>query len=406
MAPPKRIILAITSCCLVGVLDGFDAQVAPLSMPILADHFQRPPKDMGAVLAAGLLGVMIGSLAFGALADRFGRRQVILLTTGIFGLFTLLAATCRSPEELALLRFLAGLGLGGALPNVAAKVAEMAPTQGRGACISLVYAGFPAGAALGAVLGAWVIPAFGWAIMFVIGGVLPLALVMLLYRILPRDLPSPAPEHAWPRPANWIRALLSPPMRRSTLALWASCFFAMAVLFFLLSWLPSLLFMGGLGFKGAALATAALNLGGMAGGLTAGLMIDRWGIVRPIAGTFTLLAALMLSFGQMMQPDAILVIVMLCAGFLANAGVIGIGVAATIVYPAHHRSTGVGTMLAIGRVGSVLAPMAGTLLIAQGLPTITIIAWLAAPCLLACLGLVAARFPTDRHHPVPVSSTH
>ena len=382
MPPGSRGALAL--CCLVGLLDGLDAQMVALALPILAPDLAAAPADFGIVLAAGLSGIMLGSIACGPLADRFGRRALIVATTVLFGAFTLLTAGAGSVGELAVLRFLTGLGLGGALPNIAALAADLAPRHRRAAAVTLVYAGFPAGAVAGALIGAWLIPALGWRTAFVLGGVAPLALAPVLAVRLPRA--KTAPEGG----AGSVLGILAPRWRGMTLALWASGFLAMAVLFFLLSWLPSLLHGSGLAFRDAAFATAALSAGGMVGGVAVGLLVDRWGPARPIGGAYLLLGVALLGFGPAMASPATLIPMALAAGLLANAGVIGVGALAALAYPPAVRSSGVGWTLGVGRLGSIAAPLAGGVLVAQGWGTAAIFSSYAVPCALAGLAVAAA----------------
>lgn len=175
-------------CGLIAMLDGFDTQAIAFVAPVIASKWGLPVSAFGAVFGAGLAGLMLGALVFGPAADRYGRRRVTIATTALFGAFTLMTAWSDSLTTLLVLRFLTGLGLGGAMPNIIALTAEYSPARSRATMVSLMFCGFPLGAVLGGFLAARMIPALGWESTFLLGGALPLVLLPVLVAWLPESI--------------------------------------------------------------------------------------------------------------------------------------------------------------------------------------------------------------------------
>jgi MFS transporter, AAHS family, 4-hydroxybenzoate transporter len=175
-------------CGVVTLVDGFDAQSIGFVAPVLAKEWGATPAAFGPVFSASLVGMMTGALSLGPVADRFGRKLAAILAVAFMGVFTLATMTCTSIESLLVIRFLTGVGLGGALPNCVALSGEYAPARWRATAIGAMFCGFPLGAMLGGLLAARIIPAFGWKSVFLVGGIIPLILIPVLAILLPESI--------------------------------------------------------------------------------------------------------------------------------------------------------------------------------------------------------------------------
>lgn len=410
----KRIVFL---CALVAMLDGFDTQAIAFVAPVIASAWGLPVSSFGAVFGAGLVGLMLGALAFGPAADRYGRRRVIVVTTALFGILTMLTAWSQSLPMLLVLRFLTGLGLGGAMPNIIALTAEYAPARSRATTVSLMFCGFPLGAVLGGFLAAKMIPALGWESTFWLGGALPLLLVPILVAWLPESIRFLAARGT---PEAKLRAMLTPIVgseRASnvvfgrvatadpgkiavaklfgrnrtarTLLLWLVFFMNLLLLYFLVNWLPSLLRQAGIPLEKAIISTALLNLGGIAGALTFARLIDRLGTFRVLPAAYVAAAAATVAIGRSTGADfATLMALVFAAGFCVIGAQISINALAANTYATEVRATGVGWALGIGRAGSIVGPVVGGLLVSTGLSLGPLFTIAAVPSVIAGLAVV------------------
>lgn len=409
----KRIVLL---CALVAMLDGFDTQAIAFVAPVIATKWGLPISAFGAVFGAGLAGLMLGALLFGPAADRFGRRLVTLVTTALFGVFTLMTAWSDSLTTLLVLRFLAGLGLGGAMPNIIALTAEYSPARSRATMVSLMFCGFPLGAVLGGLLAARMIPAFGWESTFLLGGALPLILLPVLVAWLPESIRFLAARGT---PEATLRSMLTPILgaeRASnlrfeaepaqapgmtvtklfgrsrtarTLLLWAIFFMNLLLLYFLVNWLPSLLRQAGIPLDKAIVSTALLNLGGIVGALIFARVIDRIGPFRVLTCAYAAGAASTVAIGHITDAGfTTLMAMVFLAGFCVIGAQISINALAAGAYPTEIRSTGVGWALGIGRAGSIVGPVVGGMLVGTGMATGSLFTIAAVPALIAAVAVL------------------
>lgn len=391
--------LVIGFCSLVALLDGFDVQIIAHAGPVISAELEIPTARLGLVFSSGLIGMTLGLLILSPVADRFGRKRTIELCVLIFGLFTLLTAFVDRFDQLLLLRVLAGIGLGGALPNTVVLVTEFMPARLRNLSVAIVFLGFPIGGMLSGALAGQIIPTFGWRPLFVIGGVVPLLLLVALMRYLPesaRYLISRGPDHqtkllqllrrmrldrelpadsqltlaetrdnATPRLS--VRRLFDPGFVANTLRLWVIFFVNLMAMYMLITWIPSLLVDAGYGFKEAAVASVYLNLGGAIGPFALAWLMVRVGSRATLATYFLSGALCMLLIGQFSDSPQQVLILTFFAGFFVFGTQSGINVLATNIYPTDVRTTGVGWALGIGRIGTVLAPLITGVLVAMQL---------------------------------------
>jgi AAHS family 3-hydroxyphenylpropionic acid transporter len=355
--------MTVLLCFVVATFEGVDLQAAGLVAPKIAPLFKLSPSQMGWFFSASTIGLVIGAMTAGRLADRYGRKIVLIVSIAVFGLFSVITAWSTTYEMLVVTRFLTGLGLGGALPNLIALSAENVPPQRRNLAVSLMYCGMPFGGGLASLLIALGAGGQGWQGLFYIGGAAPLAAIPVLWILLPE---SRAFRAVQPVKATLPTALFGDGRAARTLALWVAFFCGLIVLYLLLNWLPTLLVGRGLSRNQASLVQAAFNLVGVLGAVTVGGLMDsparRWAV----AGVFVALGV-----GLAIQAAAPATFgIALLTGSLVGAAVLGAQSAlynlAPGLYPTAVRGTGLGAAVAAGRLGSVVGPLLAGALVGQG----------------------------------------
>jgi MFS transporter, AAHS family, 4-hydroxybenzoate transporter len=380
-------------CAAVLFLDGFDTQAIGFVAPALAREWGVSKAALGPVFSAGLFGLMIGALVFGPLADRIGRKKIIVFSTLAFGIGTLVTAFARDVNMLLAIRFLTGLGLGGAMPNAIAMTSEFNPRRRRATMVMIMFCGFSVGAALGGFLAAALIPQFGWRSVFVVGGLAPLLLVPILARRLPESVRFLAlAGRAQARVAELLgsispRAVFAPATQfvvhepeltgipvlhlfrdgrtLVTLLLWVVFFMSLLDLYFLSNWLPTVLNDLGASVSEAAMIGSMLQVGGVVGTFALGSIIDRFSF-RALALVYFIAVFAVGAIGQLGHSVIFVSIAIFAAGFCIVGGQIAANALAAGFYPTAVRATGVGWALGIGRVGSIVGPLVGgALLIAK-----------------------------------------
>ncbi|NKQ57218.1 MFS transporter [Amycolatopsis sp. K13G38] len=428
-APLSRLqVRTIALCIAIAVLDGFDAQAIGFAAPAISTEWHIPVAGFGLVFAAGLFGMMVGGMVFGPVADRLGRRRVVLVSTATFSVFALAHTLAPNTDVLLVLRFLCGIGLGGITPNLIALASEYSPARRRGTIVTLVVAAMSLGGFLGGFLATALIPSFGWQSVFVVGGTLPLILLAVGSRALPESIRflvttgrseraatllsriSPAteidertelllPETTARR--SPVRTLFVQHRGLITVLLWTVFFMNLLVIYFLLNWMPSLFKQAGLSASLALIATSLYNLGGVIGSIGIGYLADRSRSTFRLLAIGYVAAAVLIGLTAAVAGNAPL---MLTAVFLVGVGIsgnqTGISAVAADVYPTVARATGVGWAYGIGRIGSIIGPVVGGLLIAAGLAAITIFSLTIVPTIVAALGIVALAAAVRRRRTV------
>jgi AAHS family 4-hydroxybenzoate transporter-like MFS transporter len=338
------------------------------------------------VFSAGLFGLMIGALTLGPLADRVGRKKIIIFSTLAFGLGTLATAFIQDVNTLLAIRFLTGLGLGGAMPNTIAMTSEFSPHRRRATMVMIMFCGFSAGAALGGLLAAALIPQFGWRSVFVVGGVAPLLLVPILALRLPESvrflaltgqanarvaelLASINPKVAFASATQFVihePGLAGMPVLHLfrdgrtlvTILLWVVFFMSLLDLYFLTNWLPTVLNDLGASVSAAAVIGSMLQVGGVVGTFALGSVIDRFSF-RALALVYFVAVFAIGAIGQLGHSIVFVTMAIFATGFCMVGGQIAANALAAGFYPTSIRSTGVGWALGIGRVGSIIGPLVG-----------------------------------------------
>ena len=340
-------IKLLLTCAAVLFLDGFDTQAIGYVAPALAREWGLSKAALGPVFSAGLFGLMIGALVFGPLADRIGRRKIIIFSTLAFGLGTLATAFVSDVNTLLAIRFLTGLGLGGAMPNAVAMTSEFSPHRRRATMVMIMFCGFSIGAALGGLLAAALIPQFGWRSVFVVGGVAPLLLVPIVAWRLPESVRFLAlTGHANARVAELLgqidpKAAFTPatqfvvheprlvgmPVRHlfregralPSVLLWVVFFMSLLDLYFLSNWLPTVLNDLGASVSSAAVIGSILQVGGVVGTFALGSIIDRFSF-RALAVVYFAAVFAVGAIGQLGHSVALVTMAIFAAGFCIVGG--------------------------------------------------------------------------------------
>lgn len=359
--------------------------------PALIKTFSVPRSELGPVFSAGLFGLFIGSLVISPVADRLGRKIAVLGAVALFGVCSLMTATAGTLNEVLIWRFITGLGLGGAIPTTLTVVSDFAPRRLRGALAMLVALANTIGSSVGAFLSGALIPVLGWPSVFVIGGVLPLILAVVLLIFLP-ELPrwlvlqpdSRArlipivrkldPEVALaenitfsmserPLPGVPMRHLFAEGRTLTTLLIWCAFVVGYLDLYFMTSWLPTLITSAGKSLQQGVAAPALLQIGGLIGGVSLARLIDRYGS-RMLCVTFAGCALFIVVTGAVSGDVTLLLASVFCAGFFLISSLVGSVGYTAAYYPTAIRSTGVGWGMGVGRVGAIIGPLVAGALIA------------------------------------------
>ena len=381
--------LLIFGTALTIILDGVDNQLLPNAVPTLIEEWGRPRGDFIGALSYGPFGMMIGGLIGGIIGDRLGRRTALLGSVLTFAVLTFSIAFANSIEMLGALRFLAGVGLGGAMPNAATLASEYVPRKQRPFAVTLTIVCIPLGGVLAGELAAQIIPVYGWRALFIAGGLVPIVLAVVLWKVLPES-PHYLARHRerWPELTGTLRrmghrvsddveyveaatagvpkgkvnigTLFGPHYLRDTLALSASFFFCLLVNYLVILLLPTVLTSPGNGFSQpeGSRALRDSNFGGVAGAIVGAMLIQRFGSRVTMLGMSALavVCGFVLAGAEITPQNGLFLAVMfILTGGLLNAVQTTMYALAAHVFPTEVRSTGVGFAVAVGRIGNVLA---------------------------------------------------
>jgi AAHS family benzoate transporter-like MFS transporter len=364
-------------CWLAVALEGFDLVVLGVVLPALLNEpgWGLTPNTASLVSVVGLVGVMVGALTIGTISDYIGRRQTMLWTVISFSILTLLCAFAPNPWIFGLLRFLAGLGLGGVLPTALALINEYASRGRGGTATTNMMTGYHVGAVLTALLGIIIIEPLGWHWMFIVGALPALVLVPLMWRYLPESaaflrvragLADPTATRTTPAKANPISTLFHHGLGRSTIAFWVTSFMGLLLVYGLNTWLPQIMKSAGYQLGAALALLLVLNAGGVAGLLVAGRVSDRIGNRRSTIVWFAL-AALFLALLSIKLPGVGIYVSVFLAGVFVFSSQVLVYAYVGHVYPASARGTAMGTASGVGRAGAISGPLIGGWLLTVGL---------------------------------------
>ena len=402
-------------------MDGFDVQSLGYVAPALSAELHISRVQLGPVLSAAPLGVLIGSILCSMLADKIGRRPVLIATTLFYALLTWLTARADSLETLRIVRVIGGLGMGAIMPNAMALVGEYSPRRSRVTIMMIVSNGFTAGAALGGFVAAWLLPRYGWRSVFYFGSAVPLLIGFAMIAMLPESLQFLAlqgkkleqlgrwlqriqpsidvrgaqyviPEEPEKKGGITFFRLLHDGRAAGTLLLWTINFMNLLNLYFLQGWLTTVVTDAGYPQSTAALVASMVQVGGTIGAFTLGWFVHKWGFV-PVLTTCGVLASINIAaIGQPWIPLAMLTTVVFIAGVCVTGGQAAINALAATYYPTELRSTGIGAGLGVGRMGAIIGPTLASMLLGHGWSARDLFLAAAVPPLIAAVAMVGWRF--------------
>jgi AAHS family 4-hydroxybenzoate transporter-like MFS transporter len=419
-------VMIVALCTTVAIFDGFDTQLIAYVGPLIVRELQIPFSSLGTIFGAGMVGLTIGALCLPILADHFGRKPMILISTGLFAVLSILTANVHSYGLLLTLRVLTGLGLGAALPNVVALVSEYAP-NGMRVLVNITLGGFGCGALLAGAVSAWLLPIYGWQAMFYVGGTIPLIALVLLAIWLPESLPflvlksAPAariaailhrvdPSQTFADATHFtveeqkltgftVRHLFRDGRAAMTVLLWIAQFMNLLVLLFMLNWTPSLLREAGLSLQASIWTTVGFSMGGVVGAIMVGRMMDWFNPFVVLSLTLAVTACCIALVAHSIADPLILPIAVCITGFGVAGCQNSLNTVSGMLYPTAIRSTGVGWSMGIGRIGSIVGPVLGGVFLAAQWDVSMIIMVQTIPTLIAAicvLGLPRVRPAQDR----------
>ena len=373
-------------CLIIILFDGYDLAINGVTLPLLMQDWGLSAVQAGMLASTALAGMMFGAMMFGTLADKIGRKKVIMICVLLFSGFTFAGGFASNPTEFGVLRFLAGLGIGGVMPNLVALTSEYAPARLRATLVTTMFSGYAVGGVMAALLGAWFTPDFGWQIMFFIAGV-PLLLLPLIWKFLPESLTFlvKAQKHDNARqimqrlddqlslnaqtqlalseikiaePA-FVSSLFKQGRTANTLLFWLAFFMCLLTLYALGSWLPKLMMAAGYSLGNSLMFLLAMNIGAVIGTVGGGILADKFHL-KPVIITLCLSGAVALSLLGFKSPQPVIYFLVAVAGASAIGGQILLYSYVAQYYPLTVRSTGIGWASAVGRMGGIVAPLVVT----------------------------------------------
>ncbi len=404
-------------CFLIVFLDGLDTAAMGFIAPALSQEWGIDRASLGPVMSAALIGMVFGALGSGPLADRFGRKGVLVGAVLVFGGFSLASAYASNVDQLLVLRFLTGLGLGAGMPNATTLLSEYTPERLKSLLVTSMFCGFNLGMAGGGFISAKMIPAYGWHSLLVVGGVLPLLLAVLLMVWLPesarflvvrnrgtdrvRKTLSPiapqvvaeaasfsVPEQKAVAARNVFSVIFSGTYGLGTVLLWLTYFMGLVIVYLLTSWLPTLMRDSGASMEQAAFIGALFQFGGVLSAVGVGWAMDRFNPHKVIGAFYLLAGVFAYAVGQSLGNITLLATLVLVAGMCVNGAQSAMPSLAARFYPTQGRATGVSWMLGIGRFGAILGAWSGATLLGLGWSFEQVLTALLVPAALATVGVV------------------
>lgn len=404
-------------CFLIVFLDGLDTAAMGFIAPALSQDWGIDRASLGPVMSAALIGMVFGALGSGPLADRFGRKVVLVVSVFLFGLFSFVSAYSNNIEQLLALRLLTGLGLGAAMPNATTLLSEYTPDRLKSLLVTSMFCGFNLGMACGGFISAKMIPLLGWHSLLMLGGILPLVLsvVLLLWLpesarflvvrnrsvnrirkvlapIAPQEVASATgfsvPEQSVVQSRNVLKVIFSGTYSAGTLLLWLTYFMGLVIVYLLTSWLPTLMRDSGASMEQSAFIGALFQFGGVLSAVAVGWAMDKFNPHKVIGITYLLAGVFVWLVGQSLGNVTLLATLVLLAGMCINGAQSAMPSLAARFYPTQGRATGVSWMLGIGRFGAILGAWAGATLLGLGWNFEQVLSALVVPAALATVAVV------------------
>jgi len=415
---------AVAVCLIINMLDGFDVLAIAFAAPAIASDWSLPPVELGILFSAGLAGMMTGSIFVAPLADRHGRRTLILICLIIISIGMLATAATQNLTQIIFTRLVTGIGVGSMLPSLNTMVAEYSSDRRRRLAVSFLQVGYPVGAIVAGVVSVYLINRFGWRSVFVFGGFLSILMLPLVYFRLPESLDfllNRQPRNALRRVNTLLRQLRQPEVsglpqltdenanisgfsvltsstyRARTLFICVAFLITLSAWYFVINWTPKILVDAGLSLNAGISGGLLISVGGVAGGLSLGFLSTRFRLRRLVAAFMLSGAVVMTIFGQLDTQLSAMLVTAFALGFCLAGAMIGLYAIVADAYPAAVRSTGTGWAIGVGRLGAVSGPYVAGLLIAAGWDRALYFFTLAVPLLVAMI--LVLRLPGRRSSP-------
>ena len=409
----QRLLLVL--CFLVIAIDGFDTAIIGFIAPAIRAEWQLGVAQLGPLFAAGLFGLMLGAFAVGPLADRHGRKTLLVASMIVFGAASLASSYSGGLTPLTAFRFLTGLGLGGAMPMTITLASEFCPTARRSSLVTLMFCGFTLGSALAGLIAAHVLPGLGWRVLLVAGGLAPLILAPVLGALLPEsvrflvmkgdaqdriaavlrriapaaDLRGVSFAGITGSKASPVAQLLGGGLLKGTLLLWLAFFMSLLVVYLMTNWMPTLLQQAsGASMADAARIGAMYQVGGTLGAILVGRLMDRFEPHRVLFVSYLTGAACIVLISLSTETRGLMTLAVFAAGACISGGQVGGNALSAAFYPTAYRATGVAWANGIGRSGSIVGSLLGGVLLGFGWQATTVYALVAIPAAISAIALV------------------
>lgn len=380
-----RGIALVALCFVINMADGVDVTILSYIAPRLQSDWQIDARVMGYLFSAGLLGMAIGGMLIAPLADRYGRRRVILAALLLMSVGMLASGAASGPWSLLAMRVVVGAGIGTVLATMAALAAEVAPPAHRSLAVGMVQAGYPLAAVFTGLASAILIPLYGWRVLLTGAGLITLVIFPVAWMLLPKAMPGTAEDR------GRVATLFAPAMRSRTLALWLAVATGLMVLYFVVSWIPKLSIIAGLSETNGIYAGALYNFGAFVGTSLMSIAALRLPLRRLVPTMLVGAGIAMLVFGSVRMPVAQTMALAFLIGVLLQGGYNGVWPLAASAYPPEVRATGVGWAIGIGRSGAIIGPWMGGILMAAEIPLAAIFAIYCAPLLVCAAAVTLVR---------------
>ena len=381
-------------CLLIILFDGYDLAINGVVLPLLMDDWGLSAVQAGMLASTALAGMMFGAMIFGSLADKIGRKKVIMICIVLFSGLTFAGGFASNPTEFGILRFLAGLGIGGVMPNLVALTSEYAPQKMRSTLVTTMFSGYAVGGVMAALLGSWFTPSFGWEIMFFIAGI-PLFLLPVIWKYLPESLTFIVKENKQEEARKIVRKLapnvtvkedttfelykvdvpeaanVASLFRRgratNTLLFWVAFFTCLLTMYALSSWLPKLMMAAGYSMDNSLMFMMIMNVGAVVGIVGGGILADRFHL-KPVLMFLGIMGAIVMSLMGFQSNQFLLYVLVFLAGAASIGSQMLLYSYVAQFYPLAVRSTGIGWSSAIGRMGAIVGPILIGGLLGMNLP--------------------------------------
>ena len=417
-------------CLLIILFDGYDLAINGVVLPLLMQEWGLSAVQAGMLASTALAGMMFGAMFFGSLADKIGRKKVIMICIVLFSGLTFAGGFASNPTEFAILRFFAGLGIGGVMPNLVALTSEYAPQKMRSTLVTTMFSGYAVGGVMAALLGSWFTPNFGWQIMFFIAGI-PLFLLPLIWKFLPESLAFIVKENKQeearriacrlapdlsvnekmiftlpkvdiPEAAN-VASLFRRGRTTNTLLFWLAFFTCLLTMYALSSWLPKLMMAAGYSMDNSLMFMMVMNIGAVVGIIGGGILADRFHL-KPVLMCLGMLGGIVMSLMGFQSNQFLLYILVFLAGAASIGSQMLLYSYVAQYYPLAIRSTGIGWSSAIGRMGAIVGPILIGSLLGMSLPAYINFIVVGIPVLITAIA-IALIVHEDKSEKIAVGST-